>query len=420
MKVLLVGSGAREHALAWKLAQSPLIHALVSLPGNPGMNGLGETAPAVTADDVDAIAAYAEVGRFDLVVVGPEAPLAAGLVDSLEEHRVPTFGPTRQAARLESSKAFAKQIMIEAGVATAGAATVTDREAALAALNATAGPYVVKADGLAAGKGVLVSESRDEAMAWVDRCLEGGFGSAGRTVVIEEFLEGPEISVFALCDGTDAVTLVPAQDYKRLREGDDGPNTGGMGSFSPVSPDDDLLTRRVLDHVIRPVVAVMADRGTPFTGILYAGLVLTPEGPQVLEFNVRLGDPEAQVVLPRLEGDLLELMVACRDGNIGSMTVGSSPRSAVNVVLAADGYPENPRAGDPIRGLEQAEQQEDVLVFHAGTAVSNETVITAGGRVLSIVGLGPDLEAARTKAYRAVEAIDFEGMRHRRDIARQS
>jgi phosphoribosylamine---glycine ligase len=406
VKVLLIGGGGREHALGWKLAASPRIDHLISLPGNPGLAELGSTIEGIAATDVGAVAAMARIQNVDLVVVGPEAPLAAGLVDALTRLGVPVFGPTRAAARLESSKAFAKSVMDRAGVATAGSATFAHPDTAKAHLARAAGPYVVKADGLAAGKGVLVTDSLIEANAWVDHCLGGGFGAAGESVLIEDYLEGPELSIFAVCTDAGAVPLDPARDYKRLMDGDDGPNTGGMGSYSPVPALPDGFVGSVMTDVVEPMLIQMAEDGSPFRGFLYTGLVLTPDGPRVLEFNVRLGDPETQAVLPRMTTDLVDVLE------------GSTPEWAdtatVNVVLAAEGYPESPVPGAVIRGLENL--PPGVMVFHAGTKQDTGGLRVSGGRVLNVVGMGEDLEQARHNAYQAVGTISWRGMQHRTDI----
>ncbi|MDH3398968.1 MAG: phosphoribosylamine--glycine ligase [Acidimicrobiia bacterium] len=417
MNVLLLGGGAREHALGWKLAQSPLLDSLTCLPGNPGLAELGPVVEGISPTDAGAVAAFARQQDIDLVVVGPEAPLAAGVIDAFTSQGVPAFGPSRSAARLESSKSFAKTIMEKAGVPTAPAGVFTKREPAIEYLGRRSPPFVVKADGLAAGKGVLVTDDRTEAIGWVDRCLSGDFADAGHTIVIEDFLAGPEVSVFALCDGTEAVPLQPARDYKRLREGDRGPNTGGMGCFSPV---DDLpagLVDWTLDHVIRPVLHQMESEGAPYRGFLYAGLVLTERGPQVLEFNCRLGDPETQVVLPLLDNDLVEVILACLDGRARTLDLTWSDEAAVDVVLAAAGYPANPRRGDPIRGVPAAAELPGVLVFQAGTIREDGTLKTNGGRVINVVGIGPTLAEARRRAYAAAEGIRFAGKQLRPDIA---
>ena len=414
MRVLLVGAGAREHALAWKIAQSRVLTSLTMLPGNPGMASLGGTVEGVSLTDVGAIAAVASAQRIDLAVIGPEAPLAAGVVDALDRLGVPAFGPTRTAARLESSKSFAKDVMTRAGVPTADAEVFEDPDGAHRHLELSDGPYVVKADGLAAGKGVLVTASRNEAASWVDHCFEGGFGAAGTRVVIEDFLDGPELSVFTVCDGERYLTLQPARDYKRLEDGDRGPNTGGMGSYSPV----DLPTSLIPDierRVIEPTLRIMAEDGHPYRGFLYVGLALTSGGPKVIEFNCRLGDPETQVVLPRLVSDLLPVLASATAGDVGGVELAWSAEAAVNVVLAAAGYPDDPRPGDPISGLEAL--GDDVTVFHAGTGRDHGRTVTAGGRVLSVVGRGPDVATARSVAYEGVGRISFPGMRYRTDIA---
>lgn len=418
MKVLLIGGGGREHALGWMMTQSPLVHELISLPGNPGLAELGGIIEGIDPADVGAVAHVAAAEQVDLVIVGPEAPLVAGIVDALRQKGVPAFGPTRAAARLEGSKKFAKEIMDRAGVATASWQSFTDREPALAYLAGNAGPYVVKADGLAAGKGVLVTDDRTEAEAWVDRCLEGGFGTAGNTVIIEDYLDGPELSVFAICDGTTALPLEPVRDYKRLADGGSGPNTGGMGCYSPVADLPDGLVEHVLSGVIDPVLRTLASDGTPYVGFIYVGLVLTGDGPRVLEFNCRLGDPEAQAVLPRMSDDLLELLLAALDGTLSGRSISWHDGTAVDVVLAASGYPEAPRKGDPITGVEAAAREEGVIIFHAGTAMHQGRLATAGGRVLNVVGTGPDAESARARAYAAAGKIAFDGMQYRRDIAK--
>lgn len=409
MRVLLIGSGGREHALGWKIAQSSRVKELISLPGNPGLAELGPTVEGIAATDVGAIAAMARIQKIDLVVVGPEAPLAAGVTDAVSRLGIPVFGPTRAASRLESSKQFAKEVMGRAGVATAASGSFEDPIAARTYLETMQPPYVVKADGLAAGKGVLVTDSITEAGGWIDRCFEGDFGEAGSSVLIEEFLDGPEISVFAVCTTKGAVALEPARDYKRLLDGDEGPNTGGMGSYSPV-PDlpDDLLTR-TMSEVVDPTLEQMKDDGNPFTGFLYAGLVLTSDGLRVLEFNVRLGDPETQAVLPRMSNDLIDVLEGA--------TPEWSDTAAVNVVLAAKGYPTNPEKGATIKGM--ANLPDDVLAFHAGTSRDGKKLVVDGGRVLSIVGVGADLASARERAYAAAETIRWPGMQMRSDIAAQ-
>jgi phosphoribosylamine--glycine ligase len=401
MRVLLVGSGGREHALGWKLAQSARVTELFSLPGNPGLAELGPVVEGISVTDVGAIAAMARVQRVDLVVVGPEVPLAAGVVDAVAALGIPVFGPTRAAARLESSKTFAKELMARAGVATASSGTFTELTGLKAHLERADGPYVVKADGLAAGKGVLVTEDRTEAVAWAAHWLGEG------PVVVEEFLDGPEVSVFAVCTEKGAVPLEPARDFKRLLDRDEGANTGGMGSYSPV---DDLpagLVEETMATVIEPTLAAMTESGHPFNGFLYAGLSLTGDGPKVLEFNVRLGDPEAQAILPRMTTDLVDVL----EGAVPEW----SELATVNVVLAAEGYPETPVKGAVIGGLHAV--ADDVLVFHAGTRREGKQIVVDGGRVLNLVGTGPDLDAARDRAYAAADVVRWPGMQFRTDIA---
>ncbi len=414
MNVLLLGGGGREHAIGWKLAQSPRLDHLVSAPGNPGLAQIGSIADVDPTDPV-AVIELASSESIDLVVIGPEAPLAAGVADALGEASIPVFGPVRAAAQLETSKTFAKDIMRRAGVPTGGSATFSAADAAHDYLIHASGPYVIKADGLAAGKGVLVTEDLDQAIAWVDDCFSGRFGKAGNLVVIEEFLDGDEVSVFGLCDGTDVIGLRPARDYKRLADGDRGPNTGGMGSFTPVAGFGDDFVEDTIDQMAKPVLKVMAEDGIPYVGFIYAGLMLTKTGPKVLEFNCRLGDPETQALLPIMESDLLELIAACVEGSAATASVEWSDQHAVNVVLAAKGYPEGPVRGDEIAGLDLPETGS--VVFQAGTAADAGRLVTAGGRVLSVIGLGPDLDTARSRAYARASTIDFAGKQYRTDIA---
>ncbi|MDX1689710.1 MAG: phosphoribosylamine--glycine ligase [Acidimicrobiia bacterium] len=415
MRVLLLGGGGREHALGAALVEGGSVDRLTSWPGNPGLAGLG---PTITdRSPADPTAVVEEAAGADLVVVGPEAPLAAGVADALRAKGIPALGPGADGARLEASKAFAKEVMADAGVPTAASTTHTDRATALADLDGREPPFVVKADGLAAGKGVLVTWDRDEALDWVDRCLAGDFGPAGTTVVIEDFLDGPELSVFALCAGGDAVAFGAARDHKRLRDGDEGPNTGGMGCFSPVPEAGPEAVGEILDAVVRPVLGALADRGVDYRGFLYTGLVITHHGPSVLEFNVRMGDPEAQVILPLLATDPGPLFASVAEGSLPTEPLAWHGGAAVDVVLAADGYPESPRRGDPITGVEAAAARPGVRVFHAGTARDGDALVTAGGRVLNVVGTGADLDTARAAAYAAVDDVSFAGRRFRRDIA---
>ncbi len=413
-RVLVVGGGGREHALVRALRRSPQRPELWCVPGNAGTAADAGTLDAPDpATDPAGFAAAAAGHGLDLAVVGPEAPLVAGLVDALEDAGVPAFGPRREAARLEGSKAHAKELMLAAGVPTADAVQVTDADLALGGI--TDYPVVIKADGLAAGKGVVIAADELEAGEALEAMLvERRFGYG--PVLVEEHLAGREVSLLALCDGEHAVALAPARDYKRIGEGDTGPNTGGMGAFSPVPDIGDGLVEELVGAVHRPVLEELARRGTPFHGVLYAGLMLTDHGPKVLEFNVRFGDPETQVVLPRLRSDLLELLTRAREpGGLAGVALEWDPRTAVTVVLASGGYPERASCGDVIRGLDRV--GEEVEIVHAGTAVRGADVVTAGGRVLNVTALAADAEAARTAAYAAADMVDFDGRQLRRDIA---
>lgn len=416
MKVLLIGSGGREHALGWKLVQDPAVE-LVSTPGNPGLAAIGRVIPAIDTTNPDLVTGLALGVGADLVVVGPEAPLAAGVTDALIAAGVPTFGPTAAGARLEASKAFAKDVMRKAGVPTAQSWTFTQLGDVVAHLEHADGPFVIKADGLAGGKGVLVTEDRIAAVGWARLCLEGHFGEAGKTVVIEEFLDGEEVSVFFVCDGTWAVPFIPARDYKRLGDGGTGPNTGGMGCFAPVDHLPEGLVEFVDEVVVEPTLDELRRRGIEYRGFLYAGMMLTSNGPKVLEFNCRLGDPETQVVLPLLDEPLAELLLAGAEGRLTNEPFAWRSDHAVDVVLASRGYPEAPETGFPITGLD--DHDDDVLVFHAGTARVDDQLLTTGGRVLNVVGLGADLATARERAYEAADRIEFSGKRYRSDIAAQ-
>jgi len=419
LKVLLVGGGGREHAMAWKIAKSPLLGRLFVAPGNAGIAALGPAAECVdiAADDVDRLLSFATSERIDLTIVGPEAPLIAGLADRFTAAGLTVFGPTAAAARIEGSKAYAKALMHRLGVPTAESRTFTDAAAARGYLKSLAPPYVVKADGLAAGKGVVIAQKLAEAEAAVADMLEGGaFGAAGRTVVIEEFLTGEEASFLVFTDGTTVVPMVGAQDHKRIHDGDKGPNTGGMGAYSPAPVLTDALARRVLDEVMRPVIQALAAEGHPFCGVLYAGLMIDGERYKVLEFNARLGDPETQPILARLEGDLLEICAAAARGRLAQVDVRWSPNAAVCVVMASAGYPASATKGDLITGIADAEAYEGVTVFHAGTARQGDGVVTAGGRVLGVTATAPDIRAAIDLAYNACGRIRFAGMQFRRDI----
>ncbi|MGO2860170.1 MAG: phosphoribosylamine--glycine ligase [Brevibacterium sp.] len=432
MKVLVIGSGSREHALVLALSRDPQVDAVIAAPGNPGIAQIAHT-EAVDANDAAAVTALAETLDVDLVVIGPEAPLVAGVADALREASFPVFGPSSHAAVLEGSKAFAKEIMESAGVPTARAVVAYSVDEAAAALAEFGAPHVVKADGLAAGKGVVVTSDRDEALAHATSCLE-----VSDRVVIEDYLDGPEVSLFVLCDGQHTLPLAPAQDFKRIGDGDTGPNTGGMGAYSPLPWLPAGTVDEIVSTVAQPVVDEMTKRGTPFVGLLYCGLALTSKGLRVVEFNVRFGDPETQSVLARLASPLGQTMLAAAEGRLDE--VGEfewDPRTSVTVVMAAENYPGTPSTGDIIRGLETADGLDDISVLHAGTALATgpsggfapedavitediaETgdIVTSGGRVLSVVSLGTDLDEARAKAYAAVDEIRWDGEQHRTDIA---
>jgi phosphoribosylamine---glycine ligase len=418
VKILVIGSGAREHAIVHSLATSEGEHGPHELHAAPGNPGIAREATLHDVDPLDgaAVAGLATGLDADLVVVGPEAPLVAGVADAVREAGIPCFGPSAQAAALEGSKAFAKEVMAAAGVPTAMAHVCTTEAEVAAALDAFGAPHVVKDDGLAAGKGVVVTDDRDAALEHARACLERRGGGA---VVVEEFLDGPEVSLFCLSDGTTVVPLAPAQDFKRALDGDEGPNTGGMGAYSPLTWAPEDLTAEVVARVAQPTVDEMRHRGTPFVGVLYCGLALTSRGVRVIEFNARFGDPETQVVLARLASPLAEELLAAADGRLADQPpLRWRDEAAVTVVVAASGYPGAVRAGDPVRGLDDAEALDDVHVLHAGTSLTEDgELVSSGGRVLSVVGVGADVDAARQAAYAGVARVELRGAHHRTDIA---
>ena len=417
MKVLVVGGGGREHALAWKIAQSHQVTKLYCAPGNPGIAGVAECLP-IDPDNIAALRDAVKAYRVDLTVVGPEAPLAAGIVDEFRKDKLLIFGPHKAAARIEASKAFSKDLMVRLRIPTAEAQTFTALAPALDYLDRRDAPIVVKADGLAQGKGVVVAASRAEAREAVRAMLEGkAFGEAGARVVIEEFLDGEELTVMAFTDGKTVVPLAPAQDHKRVGDGDTGPNTGGMGAYAPAPVGTRELLDRVRRTVLEPVVEGLSRAGSPFQGVLYAGLMMVRGEPKVLEFNARMGDPETQVVLPLLKTDVVDVLMAVAEHRLDRLTVEWHNRAAVCVVLAASGYPGTPVKGTPIAGLEELARQDELVVFHAGTAAGPGGIVTAGGRVLGVTGIGETLEAARDRAYAGVRRISFDGMHYRSDIA---
>jgi phosphoribosylamine--glycine ligase len=413
MKVLVVGSGAREHSLCWKLAQSPKVKVVYCAPGNPGIASTAKLV-GIKAEAISDITAFAKEERIDLTVVGPEAPLALGIVDHFCSAGLRIFGPTKAAAQLEASKAFAKEVMVQAGVDTARHLLVSGETEAKFILSEKALPFVLKADGLAAGKGVVVCTERHQ----VTEALRFLFGELKATeILVEDFLRGVEVSFIAATNGTVIVPLASSHDYKRIKDKDQGPNTGGMGSVSPTPRLAIAQEQAVLDSVIRPVIETMAERGTPFSGFLYAGLMVDGDKVSVVEFNARLGDPECQSIMRRMDSDLFEILWSLSDSNTSiTPTISWSSQNAICLVLAASGYPEKPRAGDQISGIELTASMPDVVVFHAGTAIKDGHLVTNGGRVLSVTATGPDVAQARQKAYRAADMIQFNGRQLRRDI----
>ena len=415
MNVLLIGSGGREHALAWALRSSPQLDKLFCAPGNAGIADVAECVRLDPADH-EAVIRFCGEHNVELVVIGPEAPLVAGLGDALGAAGVRYFGPTRAAAQLEGSKGFTKDLCREANIPTAAYGRFGDAESAKTYLAAQGLPIVVKADGLAAGKGVIIATTRSEAEAAIDACFSGAFGAAGSEVVIEDFLDGEEASFFALCDGVTALPLVSAQDHKRVGDGDTGPNTGGMGAYSPAPVMTQDITDRVMREIIVPTVEAMAKRGTPFKGVLFAGLMITASGPQLIEYNVRFGDPETQVLMMRLKSDLLAALVATADGGLNDFDLRWSDDAALTVVMAANGYPGTPLKGTEIKGLEAARLVPNVEIFHAGTRRDGDRLLADGGRVLNVTGRGRTVAEARDAAYAAIAKIDWPGGFYRSDI----
>jgi len=416
MRILVVGSGGREHALCWAIASSPLCDALFCAPGNAGIAQEATCVP-VAAEDIDGLCALCRDQAIDFVVVGPEKPLVAGLVDRLEEAGVMAFGPSARAAILEGSKGFMKDLCAEHGIPSAAHGRFTEAAAAKAFIRARGAPIVVKADGLAAGKGVVVAESEAEACAAVDEMMVAGrFGAAGHEVVIEEVLVGEEVSVLALSDGEALLPLASAQDHKRIGDGDRGPNTGGMGAYSPAPAVSPEMLRRIMDTIMNPTVAAMKAAGRPFKGVLYAGLMITEDGPKVLEFNVRFGDPECQPLMMRLRSDLLPALLAARDGQLRDFALRWDARAALCVVMASRGYPGPYESDTEIGGLDEASLLEDVVIFHAGTRREDDRVLATGGRVLGVTALGADIAAAQRRAYEAIALISWPEGIYRRDI----
>jgi phosphoribosylamine--glycine ligase len=414
MNVLLIGSGGREHALAWKIAASPMLTRLFAIPGNPGIAQDAECVDLAVTDHA-AIAAFCKARMIDLVVVGPEAPLVAGLADDLRAEGIRVFGPSAAAARLEGSKGFTKDLCARYGIPTGRYGRFTDADAARAYIRAEGAPIVVKADGLAAGKGVTVATTLDEALAAVDACFDGAYGGAGAEVVVEEFLAGEEASFFCLCDGEVALPFGTAQDHKRVGDGDTGPNTGGMGAYSPAPVMTDAVVAQTMREIVVPTMHGMAEMGSPFVGVLFAGLMIGKDGPKLIEYNCRFGDPECQVLMMRLKDDILVLMAAAADGQLGHMSARWRDDAALTVVMAGKGYPAAPLKGTPIAGLEDA-AAEGAEIFHAGTAIEGGRLVANGGRVLNVTATGKTVTEARRKAYAAVDRIDWQGGFCRRDI----
>ena len=419
MDILIIGSGGREHTLAWKLAQSKLVNKIYAVPGNPGMEDVA-TCVSGSVEDNAFLVNFAKENNIDMVVVGPEVPLTNGIVDDMEKVGIPSFGPKKLAAQLEGSKSFSKDIMKKYGIPTAKYEVFTEADKAKAYIEQEGAPIVIKADGLAAGKGVIVAETKQQALDAIDEIMcDKAFGSAGNSVVIEEFMAGEEASVLAFTDGKTIIPMIPSQDHKRAHDGDKGPNTGGMGTYAPAPVVSEDLMETIKSTILEPTIQAMAKEGHPYKGCLYAGLMITSEGPKVVEFNARFGDPETQVVLPLLDSDLGEIMLACINGTLADCDIKWSDKAAVCVVMSAGGYPAKYRKGDEILGLENA-AQNNILVFHAGTAKQDTKIVTNGGRVLGVVALGDDIKSAVDTVYKGIKTIDFKDVYYRKDIARRA
>ena len=419
MKILLIGGGGREHALAWKLAQSPKVESILAAPGNPGIAELPKCeCISLSLDDLEKVADFAEDNGVELTVVGPEATLVAGIADVFKRRGLPVFGPSKAAAQLEGSKAFSKELMAKYDIPTAFFKVCEDIETAKAYVEEKGAPIVVKADGLAAGKGVVVAMTKEEALEAIDDMMaDQKFGNAGARVVLEEFMEGEEASLLAFTDGKTVVPMIAAQDHKRIFDNDEGPNTGGMGTYAPAPVMTDVLRLKATERVLKPVVAAMAQEGTPYQGCLYAGLMINGDSVKVVEFNCRFGDPETQVILPLLDGDLAEIMLACATGTLDEVEVAWSDKVAVCVVMASGGYPGSYENGKEISGLAEANADESTVVFHAGTKLVDGKIVTAGGRVLGVTSVDKNIRDARDRAYAAVEKINFDKVFYRKDIA---
>ncbi len=420
MKILIIGSGGREHTLAWKIAQSPLVNKIYCAPGNAGTKMVAENVP-IEADNLKALLKFAKEQKIDLTLVGPEAPLVKGLVDLFEKEGLRVYGPSCAAAQLEGSKIFSKEKMQKYGVPTAAFKVFNNPQEAYDYCCSQSFPLVVKADGLAAGKGVVIAKDLEEVeLAIHDMMVKKIFGEAGERILIEECLKGEEASILAFCDGKNVIPMVSSQDHKRIFDNDQGPNTGGMGAYSPAPVVTDEVMRFAEEKVLRPMVAGMAQDGIPYKGILYAGLMLTEKGPQVLEFNCRFGDPETQAVLPRLKSDLVPVLIAGCEGKLNEIELNWNEKATVCVVLASKGYPAAYEKGKQISGLEIARQFENVVIFHAGTKEENNKILTAGGRVLGVTAFGDTIKDAINLAYQAIEKISFDGMQYRKDIGKKA